>query len=79
MDIDDKVMKVDIQVVLKLSSLLHVDSKEKHLCVCLLQGGKGSQHHSKGQQSLHVQYGGWWTLFFYFSIANIYLISELIK
>lgn len=38
---------------------------KKRICVCLLQGGKGSQHHSKGQQSLYFQYGGGWICFWF--------------
>lgn len=40
--------------------------------ICLLQCGKGCQHHSKGEQSLHVQHGGWW-FFFRFQDSGILL------
>lgn len=39
------------------------------LFLCLLQCGTGSHHHSKGQQSLHIQHGGQRTLF-YIGIMN---------
>lgn len=47
--------------------LVHVNGKAR---VCLLQSGESCQHHSKGQQSLHIQHGGWWVCIFRYYIEE---------